>query len=694
MYKAAGRPDSLSSSDPAAHPAAANTLHRKSPSGPGLFGLLPTWLPRSSTQHHPVPHSPTKSDTSPLPTPNISQIAFHESIPLANLSSALASQPRGPSPAMESSEAPLLSGHRRRRSQSLIQAVGPANGRAHSLPPRTRRSPTGQLAEVDETKSRESDGEGASGSSGMSDADMEMDDIASDEGLEDDEETGLTRKDRKRRRRRKRRNTNMDERVAGGYSLTKEEEDMATQSIVRATVTNIVLIGLWYLLSISISVYNKWMFSPDNLDFHYPLFTTCIHMLVQFVLASVVLFFFPSFRPASRSQENQPTGATHNRTDSFSNEPTRPIMTGWFYLTRIGPCGAATGLDIGLGNMSLKFISLTFFTMCKSSVLAFVLVFAFLFKLEQPSWRLGLIICFMTIGVIMMVAGETAFDALGFILIMSSAFFSGFRWSLTQILLLRNPATSNPFSSIFFLAPIMFIALLVLALPVEQPAELYAGMTTLFDAKGALMGVLILMFPGALAFLMTASEFALLKRTSVVTLSICGIFKEVVTISAAGIVFHDKLTTVNVTGLGVTILSIAAYNWIKFRRMRERARSDAHVRGEANARSEATLSTHNTPTTRAPMTFPPFPGGSSGGATSAPVWDNRDRAGSLTMSGPMGGVTHAGEIMGRNSTSNLIRHSLSISVSAGQQPNWQTERLLQNERGVTQSPVKRPEDLD
>ena len=37
-------------------------------------------------------------------------------------------------------------------------------------------------------------------------------------------------------------------------------------------------------------------------------------------------------------------------------------MTRMFYVTRIGPCGAATGLDIGLGNMSLKFITLTFFS--------------------------------------------------------------------------------------------------------------------------------------------------------------------------------------------------------------------------------------------------------------------------------------------------------------------------------------------
>src|SRR5436190_7783418 len=104
--------------------------------------------------------------------------------------------------------------------------------------------------------------------------------------------------------------------------------------------------------------------------------------------------------------------------------------------------------------------------MCKSSVLGFVLVFAFLFRLEKPSWKLAAIITTMTAGVIMMVAGETSFDALGFVLVMSAAASSGFRWSLTQILLLRNPATSNPFSSIFFLAPVMFLTLLVLAIPV------------------------------------------------------------------------------------------------------------------------------------------------------------------------------------------------------------------------------------
>lgn len=251
-------------------------------------------------------------------------------------------------------------------------------------------------------------------------------------------------------------------------------------------------------------------------------------------------------------------------------------MTGWFYLTRIGPCGAATGLDIGLGNMSLKFISLTFYTMCKSSVLGFVLVFALAFRLEKPSLRVGAIILTMMAGVVMMVAGETAFSVLGFVLVMSAAFFSGFRWSLTQILLLRSPATGNPFSSIFFLAPVMFFALLIIALPVEGPIELMGGLRELADSKGVAGSVGIILFPGVLAFLMTASEFALLKRTSAVTLSVCGIFKEVLTISAAGVIFGDKLTPINISGLVVTIASIAAYNVMKMRTMRDDSKRDAH----------------------------------------------------------------------------------------------------------------------
>jgi solute carrier family 35 protein C2 len=215
--------------------------------------------------------------------------------------------------------------------------------------------------------------------------------------------------------------------------------------------------------------------------------------------------------------------------------------------------------------------------MCKSSSLAFVLMFAFVFRLETPTLRLVAIIATMTLGVVLMVFGEVEFQAGGFALVISAAFFSGFRWGLTQILLLRNPATSNPFSSIFFLTPVMFLVLICLAVPVEGIGNLIEGYKVLGNEWGYFMAPLFLLFPGCIAFCMTASEFALLQRTSVVTLSIAGIFKEVVTISAAALVFGDRLTPINFIGLLTTMAAIAAYNYIKITKMRQEARESVHV---------------------------------------------------------------------------------------------------------------------
>ncbi|KAG8164624.1 hypothetical protein KVR01_004899 [Diaporthe batatas] len=463
---------------------------------------------------------------------------------------------------------PNPAGHRRRRS-SLMSPASSAQGQPSGRGAHTRGPSVSGQFHTDEPKISEESQSTIKDKNGVIRHPANVD--FSDEDLHDDEETGLTTKERRRKQKKKRRNTLLDQRIARD-NVTAEEKKEADQTVVRKLAVNGTLIGLWYLFSLGISLYNKWMFDSSRLNFPFPLFTTSVHMLVQFTLASLVLYFVPSLRPQNAQRNMQ-----EFRDPTQDSQPEKPLMTKMFYLTRIGPCGAATGLDIGLGNTSLKFITLTFYTMCKSSSLAFVLIFAFMFRLESPTWKLVGIIATMTAGVVMMVAGEVEFDLAGFVLVISAAFFSGFRWGLTQILLLRNPATSNPFSSIFFLAPVMFLTLICIAIPTEGFFELVGGMRGLVDEWGFAAPLLVL-FPGTIAFLMTASEFALLQRTSVVTLSIAGIFKEVVTISTATLVFDDKLTPVNISGLFITIGAICAYNYIKITKMRADAQTDVHGR--------------------------------------------------------------------------------------------------------------------
>ncbi|KAJ5908867.1 hypothetical protein N7495_001549 [Penicillium taxi] len=434
--------------------------------------------------------------------------------------------------------------HHRRRSSVLT-------GAGHSAAPvfSERRDESLRAGEWDEQEPLTAEDTDASELS-MTPIETHELDMSSDEDHYD-EETGLTAHQKRQRRRRRRQRRKLDARIADGKSSRYAifQLGLADRNVLKRLLSNSGLILLWYFFSLSISIYNKWMFSENDTVFPFPLFTTSLHMLVQFTLSGLILWIFPSLRP-----QHPPGSPARSPVDGSKPEP---VLSKFFYITRLVPCGAATSLDVGLGNMSLKFISLTFLTMCKSSALVFLIF----------------IIATMTIGVVMMVAGETAFNALGFSLVIASAFFSGFRWGLTQILLLRHPATSNPFSTLFLLTPVMFFSLISIALAVEGPAEIRQGFLTLAEQRGTWFGAGLLVFPGVLAFCMISSEFALLKRSSVVTLSICGIFKEVVTISAAGVIFHDKLTTINVTGLVVTIGSIATYNYMKISQMRTEAQN-------------------------------------------------------------------------------------------------------------------------
>lgn len=86
----------------------------------------------------------------------------------------------------------------------------------------------------------------------------------------------------------------------------------------------------------------QWMFSPQKFGFPSPLFVTMIHMFIQFILAASLRYFFPrSFKP---SDDRRPT------LDDYGK--------------KAFPCAAATGLDIGLSNLSLKTITLSFYSEC------------------------------------------------------------------------------------------------------------------------------------------------------------------------------------------------------------------------------------------------------------------------------------------------------------------------------------------
>ncbi|ORZ27619.1 triose-phosphate transporter family-domain-containing protein [Lobosporangium transversale] len=316
---------------------------------------------------------------------------------------------------------------------------------------------------------------------------------------------------------------------------------------------NAFYVFAWYSCSTALSFYNKWLFSPNYHNFRFPLFTTSLHMVAQFSLSSITLTLLPALRPRAAPSAKD-------------------------FGTKIVPCAVASGLDIGLSNSSLKTITLAFYTMCKSSSLAFVLLFAFLFKLERPTWTLAGVITVICVGLFLMVMSEVDFVLIGFIQVMLASVLGGLRWSLTQMLLERSDTKSgslaNPISTIFFLSPIMGVCLFIVAGIFEGYGVIFGSV--FFSAPLiALETMGLLLLGGLFAFMMVLAEFNLIARTSVVTLSVLGIVKEVMTILISALVFRDQLTLVNILGLFITLTGIGFYHFMKMREMKAKARRQA-----------------------------------------------------------------------------------------------------------------------
>ncbi|KAJ3037533.1 Triose-phosphate Transporter [Rhizophlyctis rosea] len=260
------------------------------------------------------------------------------------------------------------------------------------------------------------------------------------------------------------------------------------------------------------------------------------------------------------------------------------------YFTKVFPCGVATGMDIGLGNSSLKVISLSFYTMVKSGAPVFVLLFAFLFRLEKPTWTLLSIILLIVSGVLLMILAEftdgksssspTEFNLTGYIEVQIATVLAGLRWSLTQILLERESmGMNNPLATNLFLAPLMGVSVFIACAVLEG----LPFATTFFATVRSTIEILgLLAFGGVIAFIMVIFEYKLISATSVVTFSVAGIAKEIITILTSARMFGDKFTGGKIVGLVISIGGIAMYNYVRVRGVRSKLREGVEGRGKVS----------------------------------------------------------------------------------------------------------------
>ncbi|XP_057385535.1 solute carrier family 35 member C2 isoform X1 [Balaenoptera acutorostrata] len=328
-------------------------------------------------------------------------------------------------------------------------------------------------------------------------------------------------------------------------------------AFVWRAVLTLGLVLLYYCFSIGITFYNKWL----TKSFHFPLFMTMLHLAVIFLFSAL-----------SRALVQ------------CSSHRARVVLSWTDYLRRVAPtdCPAALrevqGLPLTLSSPLIVLwvrapsssgtswvIFPRRYTMTKSSAVLFILIFSLIFKLEELRAALVLVVVLIAGGLFMFTYKSTQFNAEGFALVLGASFIGGIRWTLTQMLLQKAElGLQNPVDTMFHLQPLMLLGLFPLFAVFEGLHLSTSEKIFRFQDTGLLLRVLGSLFLGGiLAFGLGFSEFLLVSRTSSLTLSIAGIFKEVCTLLLAAHLLGDQISLLNWLGFALCLSGISLHIALK-----------------------------------------------------------------------------------------------------------------------------------
>lgn len=285
-----------------------------------------------------------------------------------------------------------------------------------------------------------------------------------------------------------------------------------------------LLILLYFILSVGLTFYQQWLLKI----WRYPLGIVICHLVVKFLLSASVRWILECHHGQRRVR-----------------------LSCQSMVQSIALPGIASGLDIGFSNWALQLLTISLYTMTKSTTVVFILCFALLFKLERKSWSLMATVIMISGGLAMFTYKATELNVLGFFLALLASFSSGLRWTMAQLIMQKSKlGLGNPVDMMYHMQPWMLLAIIPAALWFEG-IKIYNGIMDMdwTDIHAVSITVAAVLGGAVIAFCMELTEFMVVTRTSSLTLSISGIFKEICSLVLAFEWKGDQMSSLNFVGL-------------------------------------------------------------------------------------------------------------------------------------------------
>ncbi|XP_044480167.1 probable sugar phosphate/phosphate translocator At3g11320 [Mangifera indica] len=293
------------------------------------------------------------------------------------------------------------------------------------------------------------------------------------------------------------------------------------------------LVASWYASNIGVLLLNKYLLS--NYGFKYPIFLTMCHMTACSLLSYIAIAWMKMV-------------------------PMQTIRSRLQFL-KIAALSFVFCISVVFGNVSLRFLPVSFNQAVGATTPFFTAVFAYLMTFKREAWLTYVTLIPVVTGVIIASGGEPSFHLFGFIMCIAATAARALKSVLQGILLSSEGEKLNSMNLLLYMAPIAVVFLLPATLIMEKNV---VGIT-LALARDNIKIIWYLLFNSALAYFVNLTNFLVTKHTSALTLQVLGNAKGAVAVVVSILIFKNPVSVTGMLGYTLTVFGVILYSESKKR---------------------------------------------------------------------------------------------------------------------------------
>ncbi|KAM0941270.1 putative sugar phosphate transporter domain-containing protein [Dioscorea sansibarensis] len=293
------------------------------------------------------------------------------------------------------------------------------------------------------------------------------------------------------------------------------------------------LVAAWYSSNIGVLLLNKYLLS--NYGFKYPIFLTMCHMTACSLFSYVAIAWLRVV----------PMQTVRSRIQLLKISTLSLVF-----------CGSVVS-----GNISLRYLPVSFNQAVGATTPFFTAVFAYLMTVKREAWITYVTLIPVVTGVIIASGGEPSFHLFGFIVCVAATAARALKSVLQGILLSSEGEKLNSMNLLLYMAPIAVVLLLPATLIMEENV---VGIT-LALAREDIKIVWYLLFNSALAYFVNLTNFLVTKHTSALTLQVLGNAKGAVAVVVSILIFKNPVSVTGMLGYSMTVIGVILYSEAKKR---------------------------------------------------------------------------------------------------------------------------------